>query len=111
MEHRPPKRHPIFAILAGIAALATILWLGMMDHSRLRATAVPRDAAYFHTVGGHSVVDLADLSFQAKRVAAARHVPVADVRMIVQAHLGKNGEPRVAVTELNRALDELWPMR
>lgn len=111
MEHQPPKRHPLFAILAGIVALVAVLWLGTADHSRPRETAPPREAAYFHTVGGNAVVDPADVSFQAKRVAAARHVPVGDVRLLIQAHTtGKEGQ-RVEVTELNRALDELWPMR
>jgi len=48
--------------------------------------------------------------YQVARVSAARHLPAAAVRTIVDAHvagrtLGILGEPRVNVFELNRALD------
>ncbi|MGD0473696.1 MAG: potassium-transporting ATPase subunit KdpC [Candidatus Velthaea sp.] len=48
--------------------------------------------------------------WQAPRVASARHLPLADVRALIGAHivgrtLGILGEPRVNVLELNRALD------
>lgn len=49
--------------------------------------------------------------YEAPRVAAARRLPLEDVRALIAAHirhrtLGIFGEPRVNVLELNRALDD-----
>ena len=54
--------------------------------------------------------------WQLKRVAAARHVAVDELRKLVEANieerlLGFLGEPRVNVLKLNLALDERWPIR
>jgi K+-transporting ATPase ATPase C chain len=53
-------------------------------------------------------------AIQADRVAAARHVPPADVRRLVAAashdrDLGFIGAPYVNVLELNLALDREFP--
>jgi len=53
--------------------------------------------------------------WQLKRVAAARHIPEAELRKLVAAQtegrfLGVLGEPRVNVLKLNMALDEHWPI-
>lgn len=50
--------------------------------------------------------------FQAPRIAAVRHLPVSQVRRLVEEHvqgadLGFLGEPRVNVMELNLALQQL----
>jgi K+-transporting ATPase ATPase C chain len=54
----------------------------------------------------------ADALYEVPMVAAARHLPEATIRSLVQSHiqgrqLGFLGEPRVNVLELNLALDDL----
>ena len=54
--------------------------------------------------------------YQAGRVAAARHAPVADIQALITANTqgrlwGLFGAPTVNVLSLNLQLDERWPMR
>ena len=74
--------------------------------------AVPVDAVTASASGLDPDISVANARLQARRVAAARAIPVARVLSIVDAHtdrrdLGFLGEPRVNVLLLNLDLDAL----
>jgi K+-transporting ATPase ATPase C chain len=73
---------------------------------------IPADAVTASGSGLDPDISPANAYMQVNRVAAARHLPVAEVRNVVTEHiqgraLGILGEPRVNVLDLNIALDEL----
>jgi len=73
---------------------------------------VPADAVTASSSGLDPHISAAYAAIQVDRVAAARGLPVNDVRALVQRYtqgpdLGFLGETRVNVLELNLALDEL----
>ena len=73
---------------------------------------VPVDAVTASGSGLDPDITVANAKFQAPRVAAARHLPLATVLALVKANtdaraFGVLGEPAVNVLELNLALDRL----
>ena len=78
------------------------------------AAEVPVDAVTSSGSGLDPHISVANADLQAPRVAAARNLPVDDVRKLISAHtegrsLGFLGEPGVNVLELNLALDRSNP--
>ena len=76
------------------------------------ASSVPPDAVTTSGSGLDPYISPQNAADQEARVAAARHLPVSQVKTLVASHtqgraLGFLGEPRVNVLTLNIALDQL----
>jgi K+-transporting ATPase ATPase C chain len=80
------------------------------ENGLAKTQAVPVDAVTASASGLDPHISVANAKLQARRVAAARHVPLERVLDLVKANtdertLGILGEPAVNVLELNLALD------
>ena len=86
--------------------------IAAFDHVKI--SAIPPDAVTASASGLDPYISPANAAIQVDRVAAARHVSPAAVRVLVQRYtqsrpLGFLGEPRVNVLNLNIALNEKYP--
>ena len=84
--------------------------IAAFDH--VPVSQIPSDAVTASGSGLDPDISPANAAIQVDRVAAARHLPVSEVKALVAEHtqgrqLGFLGEPTVNVLELNIALDEL----
>ena len=84
--------------------------ISAFDH--VPVSSIPADAVTASGSGLDPDISPANAAIQVDRVAAARHLPVAEVRALVAKFtqgrtLGFLGEPRVDVLTLNIALDQL----
>lgn len=78
----------------------------------------PVDLRYFHLRqdATEQLSDMGYASMQVKSVAANRHVPVQEVRRLMEEYtINREGQvigrQRVDIPGLNRALDERWPLK
>jgi potassium-transporting ATPase KdpC subunit len=93
------------------AALTAYLRRERRYDPRLTAARVPVDAVTSSASGVDPHISVANAGIQARRVAAVRGLPLAQVMALVRAHtagraLGVLGEPGVNVLELDLALDD-----
>lgn len=77
---------------------------------------VPVDAVTESASGVDPQISEANARIQAHRVAAVRHLPLAEVEGLISAHtegrsLGVLGEPGVNLLQLNLALEEAAPLK
>jgi len=84
--------------------------IAAFDH--VPVSEIPADAVTASASGLDPGISPQNAAIQVNRVAAARHLPVAQVRALVAKYtqgrtLGFLGEPAVSVLELNIALDQL----
>ena len=84
--------------------------------SSLTVAKIPVDAVNSSASGIDPQISVANADIQAHRVAAVRHMPLAQVDGLISKYtsgrgLGFSGEPGVNVLELNLALDRGHPAR
>ena len=96
------------------ANIAAYLALEKRHDPGLTASGVPADAVTQSASGVDPHISKANARIQAHRIAAVRHLPLAQVQKLIDDHtdgrfLGLFGEPGVNVLELNLAIDSAAP--
>jgi K+-transporting ATPase ATPase C chain len=96
--------------------LAAYLNLNKPYDRSLTGEQVPVDAVTESASGVDPQISEANARIQAHRVAAVRHIPLAEVERLISAHtdgrsLGVLGEPGVDVLQLNIAVEEAAPLK
>jgi potassium-transporting ATPase KdpC subunit len=92
--------------------VAAIIKVDGPYHPGLKASDIPVDLLTASASGLDPDISPEGAEFQARRIAAVRHVSLSEVMALIRAHtesrsLGLLGEPRVNVLELNLALRSL----
>jgi K+-transporting ATPase ATPase C chain len=92
--------------------VAAILKVDGPYHTGLTASDIPVDLLTASASGLDPDISPKAALFQAPRIAAVRHLPLAQVESLIHQHtssrtLGFLGEPRVNVLQLNLALQQL----
>jgi K+-transporting ATPase ATPase C chain len=97
-------------------SLAAYVELNKPYDRSLTREQVPVDAVTESASGVDPQISEANARIQGHRVAAVRHIPLAEVQGLISAHtdgrsLGVLGEPGVNVLQLNIALEEAAPLK
>lgn len=98
------------------ARLAAYVKLNKPYDGSLTREGVPVDAVSESASGVDPQISEANARIQAHRIAAVRHLSLAEVESLISAHtdgrsLGLLGEPGVNVLQLNIALGEAAPLK
>lgn len=112
------NREAKMSALIVVTAFLVFIVLAIVVAGRRMPDRPAIDLHYFHlrTDATDPYADMGYASMQVKSVAASRHVPVQDVRHLMEEYAINHdgpmiGRERVDVPKLNEALDERWPMK
>lgn len=112
------NRETSWSALVVVLAVLALIALVVAVAERRGPDRPPVDLRYFHLRldATEQSSDMGYASMQVKSVAASRHVPVPEVRRLMEEYTisregQMTGRQRVDIPGLNRALDERWPLK